>query len=162
MKNIFPLRNWVQYKPDSFNYIGNWIYNWFSNFTTCGFEIDGIMYGSVENYYQSHKSTNPEDWERLSKIAPRLVKKEGRKLPLRPDWEHVKFDVMIAGLRAKFSHDPWRSQLLETNDDILIEWNNWGDRIWGVSIRDCMGRNMLGMALMQIREEIRKEVENGD
>lgn len=148
-------QDWSQYKPESFEYNGKWIKNWFSNMAYSGIEIDGIIYGSVENYYQLQKCTNPEIWEKFARLAPSQVKKLGRNLDIRKDWEEVKYDVMKKGLLAKFSQPLWKSQLLETGDEMIIEWNNWGDRIWGVDVRDNKGQNLLGKALMEIRKQLK-------
>lgn len=67
---------------------------------------------------------------------------------------------MYSVLKAKFEQNPFLKQkLLDTNDDILIEYNTWCDNIFG----DCtcpkcvhiQGQNYLGKLLMQLREEFR-------
>jgi len=151
------IQNWSQYKPKSFPMKGQWIDNWFSNMTPCELVIDGIIYNSVENYYQAKKSSNLSDWLRISKLTPSQSKREGRKLKLRFDWEDVKYSVMMKALKIKFAlHPQQRKLLLDTGDDIIIEWNNWNDKEWGVTIHDCEGKNLLGQALMEIRESFKK------
>jgi predicted NAD-dependent protein-ADP-ribosyltransferase YbiA (DUF1768 family) len=41
---------------------------------------------------------------------------------------------------------------MATGSEEIIEWNNWGDRIWGKTY-DGVGENHLGKILMKIREE---------
>lgn len=154
-QKIKTMEYWKQHLPDDFETQGGWIQNWFSNMRRSPIVIDGIEYAAVENYFQSHKSLDPSEHIRISQLAPNISKREGRKLALRPDWEEVKYDVMMTALRAKFSQPYWRKLLLDTGDETIIEWNNWNDRIWGVSITDCLGYNLLGKALMEIREELR-------
>lgn len=80
------------------------------------------------------------------------MKKIGRNLPLRPDWETVKFDVMEDLLIQKFSQEPFMTQLLETGDAHLEETNHWSDVVWGVC--NGVGENNLGKLLMKIRSEL--------
>lgn len=149
------MKNWKEYRPDKFPMEGKWVFNWFSNMRVSPIIIGGIEYNSVENYFQAHKSLDIADHQRISKLAPNLSKREGRKLELRPDWEEVKYEVMKTALRVKFSQPGWGILLLSTGDNMIIEWNNWNDKIWGVSIFDNEGENMLGKALMEIREELK-------
>ncbi len=151
--NLYPIRDWSEFMPKEFEYNGKWIDNGIlSNMCISPFIIDGIEYGSVENYYQSHKVNDPLIWESMSKISPRQAKSEGRKLRfIREDWEMAKVGIMLKGLMAKFDHDPFKSLLLETGNTKLIEWNNWGDRIWGADVKDGKGRNILGILQMDVR-----------
>lgn len=72
----------------------------------------------------------------------------------RPDWDAVKFDVMLKILREKADqHEYVRRKLLATGDRELIE-DSWRDDVWGWGPnRD--GQNMLGKLWMKIREELR-------
>jgi len=47
------------------------------------------------------------------------------------------------------------NKLLETGNDEIIEWNNWGDRIWGKTL-DGIGENRLGIMLMDIRNKLKE------
>jgi len=147
--------DWSEHRPAEFKYNGRWIHNWFSNMLSSPITIDGIRYNSVENYYQAMKSLDPDDWERVAIMSPSGSKKWGRKTKLRPDWELVKRDVMKKALLEKFSHEPWTIMLKATGIEVIVEWNNWGDRIWGVEISDNKGQNLLGKLLMEIREDLK-------
>jgi ribA/ribD-fused uncharacterized protein len=150
------LKNWKKYRPIEFELINGYVHNWFSNMTPCLIEIDGIQYNSVENYYQAMKSNNLDDWKRIVVLAPNKSKREGQKINMRYDWEFVKVDVMYKALSVKFTIPEWKEKLLSTNNDMIIEWNNWNDKIWGVSIKDNLGQNLLGLTLIKIRDEIRR------
>ena len=79
----------------------------------------------------------PERMLDFCNLTPRLAKWLGRKVPLRPDWELVKYDVMYEVCMAKFTQNPdLLSKLLSTGDAELIEGNTWGDRVWGVDIAE--------------------------
>lgn len=133
-------------------YKGKWVYNWFSNMEIDPITIDGITYPAVENYYQGMKSGHPKILKLFSEMTPSKAKFNGRHLDLREDWEQVKFEVMEKALRIKFAPGTiWYIKLKETEDEI-VEWNNWGDRIWGKTL-DGKGENYLGKILMKIRDE---------
>jgi predicted NAD-dependent protein-ADP-ribosyltransferase YbiA (DUF1768 family) len=44
---------------------------------------------------------------------------------------------------------------LDTGDIPLVEANTWNDLYWGVDADNGNGQNMLGILLMQVRDEIR-------
>ena len=77
-------------------------------------------------------------------------------MSLRKDWERVKDDVMYQICKEKFTNNPQLTkQLLDTGNIQLIEYNNWGDRYWGVY--RGRGTNVLGNILMRIRKELKHE-----
>jgi ribA/ribD-fused uncharacterized protein len=138
-------------------YKGRWVYNWFSNMELDPITIDGITYPSVENYYQGMKSGHPKILQIFSKLPPYQAKKEGKRLKLRDDWEQIKFDVMEKALRIKFAPGTsWYTKLKATEGEI-VEWNNWGDKIWGKTLNG-EGENNLGKILMKIRDEQIKKI----
>ena len=151
------MENYLQYRPKEFQFVAGWVRNWFSNFAESPFELNDIRWRSVENYYQAMKTLDVSIRQRIAYMTPAQAKKAGRNLLIRPDWENIKYDVMITALRAKFSNEDWTKKLLATENEVLIEWNNWNDKIWGVSIKDNLGENKLGKALMKIREELNEK-----
>ncbi len=52
--------------------------------------------------------------------------------------------------------------LLKTGDQILVYYNQ--DKDWGLQVKNgkITGKNLQGLALMQVRDEIRKVYENYD
>lgn len=92
---------------------------------------------------------------------PGAAKAMGRRVPLRPDWEAVKFEVMWHVLQAKFrQHRGARLVLEATKDSVIYEGNTWEDRVWGIVQRPGSrhlwdGRNALGVQLMEIRALVR-------
>lgn len=146
---------WSEHRPAKFDMRGGWVHNWFSNMAPSNITIDGVTYRSVENYYQAMKTLNESEQAAIAVASPSKSKQLGRKVTLRPDWEQVKYVVMKTALRAKFNQPEWKDKLLATGNEVLIEWNNWNDRIWGVSIADNQGQNLLGKALEEIRDELR-------
>jgi len=92
--------------------------------------------------------------------TPGQVKRFGRTLKLRKDWDNVKLEVMEWCLREKFKDEKLKEMLLQTGDEELIEGNYWHDVVWGVcTCQKCgnKGENNLGKLLMKIRSEIKGE-----
>lgn len=95
---------------------------------------------------------------------PNEAKALGRACDLRPDWELIKFDVMMAVQRFKYLLDRKEGRaLLETGDALLIEGTLWADDIWGVDLNDTNdpttsnGANWLGTMIMARRAELLAE-----
>ena len=115
---------------------------------------NGQEYPSAEHAFQAAKTSCSKFHNWIQQVeTPGEAKKLGRAAPLRKDWHNVKFNIMKDILRAKFSDEKLKAKLLETEDAILIEGNNWRDREWGV---DITGENKLGELLMEIRDELRE------
>ena len=138
-------------------------YEFLSNFWHSPFTYEGIVYPTNEHFFQAMKTL---DWNERNWIAsaetPGVAKRRGRTCPLRSDWEKVKDEVMLTGLRIKFSNPALRTQLIMTGDEELVEGNWWHDNTWGsCSCERCVGiygQNRLGKLLMQVRNEIREEL----
>ena len=65
---------------------------------------------------------------------------------------------MVSLLRQKFAQPKFCAKLLATGDQHIAESNDWGDKFWGVCLNDdgvYKGENLLGILLMQIRDELR-------
>lgn len=129
-------------------------YRFLSNFWFVDVEFEGITYPSTEHAYVAAKTLDEDKRRAISKVrTPGEVKRLGRSLALRPDWEDVKIDIMRELVTKKFKNSKLRSLLLATKDQQLIEGNTWGDTFWGV----CRGKgsNHLGKILMQVREDLK-------
>jgi ribA/ribD-fused uncharacterized protein len=142
-------------------------YNFLSNFYPVKIVHQGITYPTVEHYYVALKIKNDQQLngryislidcrELISKIStPAKAKQFGNSLKLRKDWDQVKIDVMLWGIREKFKDKDLQVLLLLTGDQILVVTNWWGDKFWGVSGGE--GENNLGKILMKVRDEIRDQ-----
>jgi ribA/ribD-fused uncharacterized protein len=130
----------------------------FSNFSAHPFELDGHTWPTSEHYFQAQKFTSTR-YSRLIRLAktPLTAARMGRsrKNPLRPDWEEVKDDVMRKAVRCKFeTHADIRATLLATGDRPLVEQTR-RDHYWGCGSTGT-GKNMLGLILMEVRAELRR------
>jgi len=114
----------------------------------------------VEDYYKDYLSqkynnkvsynTFKTGWENISFVER-----------LKNQWQTTKVAIMYRAVNAKFSYDnDLRDILLGTGDAILVEDSDKDD-YWGIykSPKDTHepGLNMLGVTLMHVRHEIRKE-----
>ena len=129
-------------------------YDFLSNFFPCVVKYEGIPYPTSEHAFQAAKTLDVDErWEIACAPTAGKAKRMGRKLKLRDDWDSVRIDIMEEILRIKFSVPAFKTALLKTGDEELVEGNNWGDRFWGKV--DGKGENWLGRLLMKIRNERR-------
>lgn len=139
-------------------------FEFLSNFSKSEIVLDGIIYPTVEHFFQAMKTKDPiQRAEIAAAPTPGKAKRLGRHVQLRSDWEKVKFEVMRIGLCLKFKDPTLREKLLATGDEQLVEETTWHDREWGICVCDrCQGqgKNMLGHLLMETRQEIRDELGN--
>lgn len=128
-----------------------------SNFFPARVTFDRLSFPTVEHAYQAAKTLD-SSWRKRIRTAPTpsKAKRLGRKVPLRPNWETVKVDVMLELLRQKFAAPEMKKLLLETNNQMLVEGNTWHDNFWGVCrCGECSsGQNRLGRLLMEVRDEL--------
>jgi ribA/ribD-fused uncharacterized protein len=123
-------------------------------------EHDRMPVRTVEHWFQACKATSRQQFDLiLARGTAAGAKHAGRHTTLRPDWEQIKFQVMLCGLRGKFALEPYRSALLLTHPHPLAE-DSPTDYVWGC--RDTgggyNGDNLLGLALMQVRAELVADV----
>lgn len=128
-------------------------YSFLSNFYPVQVEIEGIVYPSVEHAYVAMKTMDIELRKQISLMETAgKVKRMGRTLNIRSDWDHIKLPVMFGLLRLKFQKPELKLLLISTGDSHLEEGNWWGDTFWGVC--KGVGENNLGKLLMRVRQEI--------
>ena len=123
-------------------------------------ENDRVPVRTVEHWFQACKATSRQQFDViLASSSATAAKQAGRATELRPDWEQVKLEVMLRALRGKFTLDPYHSGLLLTHPRPLAE-DSPTDFVWGC--RDANdgheGQNLLGLALMHVRDELIADV----
>ena len=131
--------------------------NFYSSQFTCRFALiqrKDYVFPSVEHFYQASKATTAEDFDKVMLCATASeTKKIGGRIQLIPSWEANKDSVMLEGVWAKFSQNPYLQQkLLATGKEGLIEGNYWNDKYWGVCLKTNQGQNKLGHLLMHVRQ----------
>ena len=134
-------------------------YGCFSNFSRHHIFLKEKIWKTSEHYFQAQKFADTKFEEKV-RLAPTPMEAanlgRNRKFPLRKDWETVKDDIMREALRAKFTQNKELNKtLLETGDAELVEHTH-NDFYWADG-GDGSGKNMLGLLLMELREELKKE-----
>lgn len=144
----------------------------FSQWHFSDFEIDGTVYPTAEHWMMCQKALVMGDEEAhkaiLASGGPDEAKALGRQVRNwdQTKWDAHKFDAVVRGNIAKFSQDDeLRQYILGTGDMVLVEASPH-DRIWGIGLRredkeskdpnKWRGENLLGFALMEARDQIRK------
>lgn len=133
-------------------------YYFLSNFYNCKVTYEGLTYKNVEAAFQAAKCTGEHLHLRndFVNLNGGEAKRKGRKVPLRADWENVKVNIMHQLVLSKFKENPeLRKMLLATGNIELVEDNTWNDTYWGRC--NGIGKNMLGIILMQVRYELLHE-----
>ncbi|MCH5375917.1 MAG: NADAR family protein [Planctomycetes bacterium] len=138
-------------------------YGEFSNFAAYPISVDGRKWYTSEHYFQAAKFSNAKDREAIRKVkSPMQAARMGRdrKRKLRRDWESCKVNVMRRAVLEKFrQHPDLRELLLSTGNAKLVE-HTANDDYWGDG-GDGSGKNMLGRILMETRDRLREEAEQG-
>ncbi|WP_211708885.1 NADAR family protein [Paraburkholderia aspalathi] len=136
-------------------------YGVFSNLYKRAIVFDGIEYPTSEHAYQAGKARKDSVREWLMAApSPSLLAMAAHGLyvwDVHPDWSKTKFARMKQVLHAKFTqHQDLQEILLSTGDARLVETatvDNAVNRLWGQV--NGVGKNMLGVLLMEVRSEIR-------
>ncbi|KAK6504843.1 hypothetical protein TWF481_006779 [Arthrobotrys musiformis] len=159
------------WKPDQrFGYLGQW---YASHFTAVSEDGTRIEYENCEQYMMHQKGVlfAPESdvtGDILKKgLHPADIKALGRAIPDFDEetWKENRYKIVVQGNYYKFTqNEKLKVMLLETGNKELVEASP-RDRIWGVGYgavnapknRQKWGLNLLGKALMDVRERIREE-----
>jgi len=139
-------------------------YRWLSNFWPVEIEWMGLDFPSLEHGYVASKCASFEDVYAIlhdekgnqRELTGGQVKRFGRKIKIRGDWDGMRVQTMRSLLTLKFQDPELRKKLIATGDEEIIEGNRWHDSFWGqCSCETCPpGENNLGKLLMQLRKEL--------
>ncbi|MBW0102346.1 NADAR family protein [Pseudonocardia sp. KRD291] len=149
---------------------GPWL---FSQWWPAGFTVDGQMYRSTEQYMMERKADLFGDTATAARIldadSPAEAKQLGREARGfdSATWRRHRFDIVVRGNEAKFGQDDALAEhLRSTGDTVLVEASP-DDRVWGVGRalddpaatdpRQWDGENLLGFALMRVRDALRTQ-----
>jgi|SRR5579872_10861 len=147
----------------------------FSQFYQCEFTDPKTnkTYSSAEQWMMYHKALFFDDAETAEHIMqlsdPTQIKNLGRHVRNFDDtlWNTRKFEFVVQGNYLKFSQNSsFLSRLKATGNKTLAEASPT-DKIWGIGLSkeeavdinpiDWPGQNLLGLALMRVREMLSKE-----
>lgn len=143
----------------------------FSQWWRADFYCNGQKFSCMEQMMMASKARLFGDEDVFRKIMqsddPAEMKKLGRLVRNFDNavWNKRKFNCILVGNYCKFASNPeLREYLLSTGDEILAEASPY-DCVWGIGLdadNACAsdpdqwrGENLLGFALMQVRDEIR-------
>lgn len=144
-----------------------------SQWYPCDFVVEGVTYYTAEQYMMAQKALLFQDKETFQEIMEAKHPKEyqvlGRKVRGFKEkiWNEKKGQIVIDGNYAKFSqNEALKEFLLTTGDRILVEASPY-DKVWGIKLAEnapdienpatWKGENMLGFALMEVREILEGE-----
>lgn len=144
---------------------------WKSSFT-----IETDTYSYMEQYMMAKKARLFKDDEALKRILnnknPKQIKELGRQVRGFDDavWKKYSPSIILNGNLAKFQQDEnLKHYLMKTKGKILVEASPY-DKIWGIGLSTdydnvnnpllWKGQNLLGFALMEVRDELIRICEN--
>ncbi|KIZ13852.1 NADAR family protein [Streptomyces natalensis] len=144
----------------------------FSQWWPSPFTVDGVTYATAEHWMMAGKARlfADADAERSAIAAghPKQAKDAGRRVRGFDEtvWRDHRFDLVVEGNLHKFGQDAGlRDFLLGTNSRVLVEASPV-DRIWGTGLAadderaekplQWRGLNLLGFALMEVRQRLRE------
>jgi len=147
----------------------------FSQWWTEQFLVNGVRYSSTEHWMMAKKAKLFGDLDVLQDIlkakTPGEAKKLGRRVknfdPLK--WDKEKYTIVMNGNLHKFQQNQTLKEfLMNTGSRILVEASPV-DLIWGIGLTAddeaamhpvrWKGENMLGFALMEVRDKLKNEKE---
>lgn len=145
-----------------------------SNMADAEIDYEGVRFPSTENAYMWEKCRDCKvtqeiihgeqgfiveiPWlEYCQTYPPNEVKKKSREVTLREDWNDVKLKIMYNILVLKFTQEPFKTKLLATGTENIVEGNYWQDTFWGVDLKETpnVGENWLGRLIMDIRTKLK-------
>lgn len=155
---------------------GNITKTCFSQWWKSEFCIDEDEYYCMEQYMMAEKAKLFNDKVVLQEIMnstdPRKIKALGRKVRDFDEeiWNSRKYSIVLRGSYQKFIQDKkMREFLLSTEKKVLVEASPY-DQIWGIGMSandpevsnplSWGGENLLGFALMEVRDEIKHVYRN--
>ena len=146
-------------------------HGYMSNFYTVKFkDSDGVLFTCSEQYFMYYKCKLFDPLNTtlknniIQELGPYKIKKLGRQVKNYNEdiWGKLRYGIMLDALRCKFGQNPdLKARLKNTNDSVLYEASKY-DKIWGIGYdaatavtvdKSKYGQNLLGKALMQVRDE---------
>lgn len=145
----------------------------YSNWYPARFRFEGHTFTNSEQAMMYEKAKLMGDTASMGKILkttnPKKVKQLGREIKPWNEklWEKNRLPIMTKICLVKFRANPvLKQELLNTGDKIIVEASPY-DIIWGIGMRDdddgvenpkkWKGLNLLGKALMAVREQLKNE-----
>lgn len=148
--------------------------NCFSQWFESPFTVNDITYKTAEHWMMAHKALLFNDSENFEKIIhcnkAAEAKKLGREIMAYNEeiWNTHKYDIVKQGNIHKFSQHPKLAEFLLNTDPRIIVEASPVDTIWGIGLSQddeniqniyaWRGENLLGFALMEVRDILRNNL----
>lgn len=148
----------------------------FSQWWSVKFKMENTVYSCMEQYMMAEKARLFKDNKILEEIMktnnPKQIKVLGRAVKNFDEfvWKKNRYDIVVKGNFAKFSQsEDLKKFLLKTKNKVIVEASPY-DKIWGIGMCDddkfienplfWKGKNLLGFALMEVRDSLNSAKEN--
>lgn len=144
----------------------------FSQWYPAAFEVDNVTYKTTEHWMMAQKAKLFGDAEALQNIIatekPIDAKAIGRTVKnFNADvWNSKAFEIVVEGNYHKFSANEELGKFLINSGNKIIVEASPNDTIWGIGLpkdsKDAFnpikwrGTNLLGFALMEVRDQLKK------
>jgi ribA/ribD-fused uncharacterized protein len=146
--------------------------NCLSQWWAAPFEVDGDVYATAEHFVMVGKARLFGDEAIAAHILKSTAPEEALDLGHevrgfeQSVWLAARYEIVVAANRAKFSARPELGVYLtqHTGQKILV-YANASDSLWGIGLAhndirarkptEWRGKNLLGFALMEVRDELR-------
>lgn len=145
-----------------------------SQWFDASFKLDDVIYATAEHYMMAEKARLFDNHELAKEIVqashPKKVKALGRKVTgfSNTVWNQHRVDIVVSANLAKFSQNQALADfLIKTDKRILVEASP-ADKIWGIGLagddsdsinpHKWKGLNLLGFALMEVREKLKQDI----
>ncbi|MCL1949576.1 MAG: NADAR family protein [Turicibacter sp.] len=148
----------------------------FSQWFPASFSVDADDYTCSEQYMMAEKARVFGDVETHQAImatdSPREMKILGRQVKGfdAAIWDKVKYSVVLSGNWYKFTQNPKLARILLGTDPTILVEASPTDSIWGIGLTETrpeaqdpaqwQGENLLGFALMEVRDDIHRVYQN--
>jgi len=144
----------------------------FSQWFSSPFTVDGDLYPTAEHWMMAGKARLFGDEAAFADVlatpSPADVKRIGRRVKgfVAETWDAAKRELVTQGNHHKFGQHPDMARfLVSTGDAVIVEASPY-DRVWGIGLKKddaraadpgtWRGQNLLGFALMDVRDALRR------
>lgn len=145
----------------------------FSQWWPSPFTVEGVEYRTAEHWMMVKKALLFGDTKIAGQIltaeSPALAKKLGREVQNYDDsvWLKNRYEIVVEGNFHKFAQHPDLKDFLKNTADRILTEASPVDAVWGIGLdsehqnakfpENWPGLNLLGFALMEVRDSISQE-----
>lgn len=142
----------------------------FSQWWPASFEAGGLRYATAEHWMMAEKARLFEDHDAAEKIvvagSPKQAKELGRQVRGFDSaaWDREKRRIVTEGSLHKFGQNVALRDFLQSTGEVVLVEASPVDRVWGIGLAAddqraanpllWRGDNLLGFALMEVREKL--------